>query len=302
MNREYKLYQINSFTDRLFTGNPAGVVSNADGLTEDEMLLIARELNNSETAFIFTQTAAHGKYDVEVRFFTPKIEVPICGHATIAAHFVLGLENRIHLGKSIKQKTKAGILPVRLIATENGSAIEMTQGDIEFTKIPLNDQQAIVEALGLRVEDLVSNYPIEIASTGHSKVMIGLKSKNRLDELRPDFSKLAEISSAIQCNGYFPFVLSGEKNVTSYGRMFAPAIGINEDPVTGNANGPLGAYLIKNRLVSCNGKKFRFTAKQGQGLNRPGMMKVIVDIQNGQPASISIIGRAVKVFETSIIL
>lgn len=303
MIKEYKLYQIDAFTDHLFTGNPAGVVSNAEGLKEEEMLLIARELNNSETAFIFKPEGRVPTYDVEVRFFTPKVEVPICGHATIAAHFVLGLEKRISPGIPIKQKTKAGILPILPIRTESGLAIEMTQGPVEFTPIANAEQHAIIEALGLLGDDLLANCPIEIASTGHSKVMIGLQSISRLNELKPDLGKLKKISATIQCNGYFPFHLtSDEKSVVSYGRMFAPAVGINEDPVTGNANGPLGAYLVKHRRVTHDGKHFRFTAKQGDVLKRPGMMEVNVDIQHGRPTKVSVTGHAVKVFETNILL
>ncbi|WP_331463166.1 PhzF family phenazine biosynthesis isomerase [Konateibacter massiliensis] len=84
--KKYRVYQVDSFTRQRFHGNPAGVVSNADGLTEDQMQRIARELNNSETAFIFSPNS--DDHDVEVRFFTPTTEVPLCGHATIAAHYV----------------------------------------------------------------------------------------------------------------------------------------------------------------------------------------------------------------------
>jgi PhzF family phenazine biosynthesis protein len=91
MTREYRCYQIDSFTKEKFSGNPAGVITNADRLTEMEMQKIARELNNSETAFIFP--SLEDVYDVEVRFFTPTKEVPICGHATIAAHYARAVEN-----------------------------------------------------------------------------------------------------------------------------------------------------------------------------------------------------------------
>lgn len=301
MKTTYKLYQIDAFTDQLFTGNPAGVVSNADGLSEEEMLRIARELNNSETAFIFTPKGDASDYDVEVRFFTPETEVPICGHATIAAHFVLCLENSIRPGIPVKQKTKAGILPILPIKTPNGFSIEMTQGPIEFSTIAKAEQQAIIAALGLRHEDLLANCPIEIVSTGHSKVMIPLQSVTTLQELKPNLSKLKEISAAIHCNGYFPFhFTSSKEGIVSHGRMFAPAVGINEDPVTGNANGPLGAYLVKHQLVVHNDKEFRFTAKQGEVLKRPGMMEVKVDIVHGKPSKVRISGQAIKVFETTL--
>ncbi len=91
--KTYRVYQVDSFTRQKFSGNPAGVVSNADGLTEQQMQQLARELNNSETAFIFA--GQKPDYDVEVRYFTPTTEVPICGHATIAAHYVRAVEGKL---------------------------------------------------------------------------------------------------------------------------------------------------------------------------------------------------------------
>ncbi|MEE8072070.1 PhzF family phenazine biosynthesis isomerase [Clostridioides difficile] len=103
-------------TKEKFTGNPAGVITNADGLSESQMQKIARELNNSETAFIFNNLAKNHQenYDVHIRFFTLTNEVPICGHATIAAHYVRAVENQFN-NKTVFQKTSAGILPVDII-------------------------------------------------------------------------------------------------------------------------------------------------------------------------------------------
>lgn len=112
MTKKYNLYQIDSFTKENFTGNPAGVITNADGLTTDVMQKIARELNNSETAFIFSSNSS--EYDVHIRFFTPTNEVPICGHATIAAHYARAIENKLQTSR-VYHKTGAGILPVDIV-------------------------------------------------------------------------------------------------------------------------------------------------------------------------------------------
>lgn len=132
MVKKYNLYQIDSFSKEKFTGNPAGVITNADGLTDEEMQKIARELNNSETAFIFSSN--NPDFDVHIRFFTPTSEVPICGHATIAAHYARAIENK--LGSSrVYQKTGAGILPVDIVNENNDYRVIMTQGKIEFGDI-----------------------------------------------------------------------------------------------------------------------------------------------------------------------
>jgi len=130
--KTYRIYQIDAFTRERFKGNPAGVVPNADGLTEAQMQTIARELNNSETAFIFSPNAPD--HDVRIRFFTPTTEVPSCGHATISAHYVRALENNLP-GCTVIQKIGIGILPVEVIREGGDYRIIMTQGRIEFSEI-----------------------------------------------------------------------------------------------------------------------------------------------------------------------
>ena len=300
MEKLYRIYQIDSFTKEKFTGNPAGVVTNADGLSDLQMQKIARELNNSETAFIFSPLDDY--HDVHVRFFTPTKEVPICGHATIAAHYVRAKENFLNTTR-ILQKTGAGILPVDIVKENENYKIIMTQGKIEIQE-PLSDevQKVLTKALGFTREDLLENFPVTIASTGHSKVMIGIKDLNLLHGLRPDMTSLVKLSSEIGCNGFYVFTFDQEKTPLVHGRMFAPAIGINEDPVTGNANGPLGAYLVHYGLVQHNGSLFSFQAVQGEAIGRAGTMEVQVKIKNNQPEEVRIVGNAVIVFSTELML
>ncbi|KAG1694699.1 putative isomerase [Nymphon striatum] len=215
-----------------FAGNPAGVVANADGLSDKQMQSIARELNNSETAFILSPNSDDGaeEHDIWVRFFTPTTEVPICGHATVSAHYIYAMENSL--------------------------------------------PSCIVKAEGITESDRDQRCPIQVASTGHSKVMIGIKDKDKLDALTPDMT---------------------------HGRMFAPAIGINEDPVTGNANGPLGAYLVKHKLlkVAANGSdQVSFKGVQGEAMGRPGIVNIVVDSKDGQPVKVQIGGDAVINYAT----
>lgn len=297
--RVLKIYQVDSFTTEKFKGNPAGVVLNADGLSDQEMLHIARELNNSETAFILSPDGPD--HEVRIRYFTPKTEVPACGHATIAAHYVRAIENRLEAGTVI-HKIGIGILPVSIVNEGNDYSVVMTQGKIEFSQpFSINEREKIIKSLGLKEEELDQRCPVQIVSTGHSKVIIGIKTRSTLDNLVPDMRTLTEISKEIGCNGYFVFTLEPEsKNVLSHGRMFAPAIGIDEDPVTGNANGPLGAYLVRHGLVEHNASSFSFNAEQGYAIGRSGIVSVTVDIDKGEPKQVKIGGRAVIVFKAEI--
>lgn len=297
--KKYKVYQVDSFTTELFRGNPAGVVLDADGLSEAQMQAIAREMNNSETAFILSPTAAD--HQVWIRFFTPTTEVPICGHATIAAHYVRALEMGL-ASCTVIQKTGAGILPVEIVREGEEYRIVMTQGAIEFGEIFTGEQRDdIVAALGLGQDDLDVRCPVQIVSTGHSKVMVGIRERSVLNRLRPDPARLTEISRRIRCNGYFVFVLADDgSEVLSHGRMFAPAIGIAEDPVTGNANGPLGAYLVQHRLAANDGRRFTFKGQQGEAIGRLGTVEVSVEIAEGSPKTVQVGGRAVIVFKSEL--
>lgn len=292
-------YQIDAFTKEKFKGNPAGVVVNADGLKEDQMQQIARELNNSETAFLFS--ADSSDCDGAIRYFTPSTEVPICGHATIAAMYALATERSLD-SCILKIKTQVGILPFEIIRHSEGYKIIMTQGEVKCgAKLNIEHSKELLVTLGLEPSDLDPNCPIQIASTGHSKVMIGIKSRTKLSTLTPDYDGLSELSHEIGCNGYFVFTLdSDSKEILSYGRMFAPAIGIDEDPVTGNANGPLGAYLIYNKIVDFTHDDFEFRGSQGEEMGRQGVVDVRVSIENNTPVSVQIMGDAVVVFRTEI--
>mgnify|MGYP001038198728 CR=1 FL=1 len=295
------IYQIDSFTTEKFKGNPAGVVLNADGLSDEDMQSIARELNNSETAFIFS--SANAESDYTIRYFTPSIEVPSCGHATIAALYAKALED--HLGSCILRiSTKIGILPVEVEKTDHDYQITMTQGAFTLSPAFDDDQtKKLLSALHLSSSDLEENCPIQIASTGHSKVMIGIKSRKILNELQPDMSALIKLSNEIGCNGYFVFTFDSDHRETlTYGRMFAPAIGITEDPVTGNANGPLGGYLVQNKLVDVQGEYFEFNGRQGEQINRLGTVNVKVTVSDGKPELVKIMGNAVTIFKTTLLL
>lgn len=297
--KKYIVYQIDSFTKSIFKGNPAGVVVNADGLSESQMQQIARELNNSETAFLLSPN--DNSCDARIRYFTPTIEVPTCGHATIAAMYAKALEENLE-SCVIMTKTKIGVLPFEIDRTGERIKIWMTQGDFEIEPpLPENIQKQIVNHLGLSFDDLDNRCPIQIVSTGHSKVMVGISSRDTLNKLDPDMDGLKKASKLIKCNGFFVFTLnSNDSSILSYGRMFAPAIGINEDPVTGNANGPLGAYLVKNKLVRGGVESFSFLGAQGEAIGREGIVEVLVSIQNDEPKLVKIAGEAVVIFRTII--
>jgi PhzF family phenazine biosynthesis protein len=298
MNKTFRIYQVDAFTDTRFTGNPAGVLPDAEGLDEAQMQAIARELNNSETAFVLPPRGPG--HDVHVRFFTPTTEVPVCGHATIASHYVRAIEGA-HVQGRVQQLTGAGVLAVDVEPIPPGTfRIWMHQREPTFhAQLMGEDRQALLAALHLSDDDLGQG-PIQIVSTGHSKVMVPLRDRAVLDALAPDLAALATLSRAIGCNGYHAFTLANPApDVLAHARMFAPAIGIAEDPVTGNANGPLGAYLVQHRLVPLALFHSGLSAwiRQGEAIGRPGRVKVEVSVdRDGQPKDVRVAGDAVVAF------
>lgn len=287
-----RIYRIDAFTAEPGQGNRAGVVVNAAGLEVARMQEIAHELGHSETAFVLPPRG--DDHDLRVRFFTPTHEVPVCGHATVGAHFALALEGAAPGMR--RQLTGAGVQAVETVRSSEGVSIRIAQNRPEFAA-PLSPEltQDVLAALGLAPDDLDSNCPLQVVSTGHGKLMIGLKRQDRLRALRPDHARLAELSPQVGSNGYFVFTLDTTPgdDAYSHGRMFAPAIGIDEDPVTGNANGPLGAYLVHYGLLTAEGGSARFRARQRAGDGRHGYVDVIVGVDDDLPTTVTIEGRAV---------
>ena len=298
--KTYRIYQVDAFTKELFRGNPAGVVTNAEGLSEAQMLQIARELNNSETAFVLP--AEGDDHDIRVRFFTPTMEVPLCGHATVSTHYVRALEQGMDSCRVV-QKTGAGLIPVDIVKEADGDySITMTQGAISIGETFAPELvEEIAHALGFGVEHIRADCPVCIASTGYGKVMVAIDSNELLHSLKPDNAALIAISKKIGCNGYYVFTINPGEEDLAHGRMFSPAGGVPEDPVTGNANGPLGAYLVHFGLCQEGVEDhFSFRIAQGEAMGRAGRMQVDVDVENGKPVLVKLTGKAVVAFSAQI--
>ena len=294
------IYQVDAFSDVPFGGNPAGVVPDATGLNEIHMLNIAKEMNLSETAFVLPLEDEESDY--EVRFFTPTQEVDLCGHATIASFFTLASKGMItgtNNVKIIKQKTKAGILPVELYFKDSKiDSVMMTQAKPKFV-FDVESISELAEIMGIDATDIGLegfNLIPEAVSTGLTDIMLPVKNLSVLKAISPNFAKLTEYSNNLNIIGVHAFTLETEEEFSTLAcRNFGPAAGIDEEAATGTSNGALGAYLAKNDVLKFQ-DNITIICEQGYYMNRPS--KIIVRLEgNKDNLTVKVGGKAMIVME-----
>lgn len=296
MSRRIRIFQVDVFTRERFTGNPAGVVLDADTLSDAEMRAIARELNNTDTAFVLRPDGPD--HDLRVRFLTPRTEAGFVGHATVAAHYVLGQRSE----RRLRQRQKAGIVEVEVRGSDAARRIAIRQSAPPLGR-ELNDRErmAVLDALALSTNDLDVRCPLRICGAGSTRLLVGVRGAEQLRQLRPDVNRLTTLSAQLGAAGYFVFTLAPQvADCLTESRMFCPALGIHEDPVSGNAHGLLGAFLLHLKLVDRHGERAAFVGAQGHYLQRPGRVEVELELAGGALEAVWIVGQAVSVFETAI--
>ena len=298
MPRTIHVHQIDAFTRVKFTGNPAGVVLDADALTDTEMLAIARELNNADTAFILK--ADGPDHDLRVRFFTPRTEAAFVGHASVAAHYVLSTASSG--SRRVRQKSRSGVVEVEIRGSDAQRRIAIRQSAPPLGR-EINDRErlAVMDSLALASADLDLHCPVQVVGAGSTRLMVGVRGPEQLRQLKPDVARLTTLSAQLGAQGFFVFTLAPAlPEVLTESRMFCPALGIAEDPVSGNAHGMLGVYLARHGLLGPSAPQVNFAGAQGHHVNRPGRVEVELEYRDGAVAGVWIVGQAMAIFETRI--
>lgn len=273
---EINIFQVDAFSKVPFGGNPAGVVTNAKKLNKEQMQKIANEMNLSETAFIRQMDDSYFK----IRYFTPLLEVDLCGHATIASIYTLASEGFIAPiqkgSKTVVIETKAGKLDVDIEYNNYlPKNIFMAQKAPKALGVP----EMLIDILGaLELEEAdigIGDKYIspEIISTGLPDIILPIKDKKKLDNMKVDFCKLAEISKKLNVTGVHAFYIKGRMSRIAYARNFAPAVGIDEEAATGTANGALIYYLKKNDLLA----EDSLVVSQGESMGRPSQINCRIE-------------------------
>jgi PhzF family phenazine biosynthesis protein len=239
----------------------------------------------SETAFVLPSREA----DFRLRFFTPTQEVPLCGHALVASLVLLCELGEVPVAgdfSRVRVETGAGVLAVDLVRERGAIRIDTVQAPPAFLPFrPPADE--LLGILGASADDLRSDLPLELGYTGLWHLLVPLSAAEALDGLMPDSRALAALNRAVGALGTYAFV---EEPEGFRCRCFAPAAGIDEDPVTGTAAGVLGAYLLRHGFIRAD---VPFSVLQGDACGRPGRVRVVVSGDPGRPASVTVGGHAV---------
>ena len=293
--RQIEIYQVDAFTDEPHTGNPAGVVPDATGLSDDQLQSIAAEMAVSETAFLTEADEA----DYRIRYFTPTQEVDLCGHATIGTLSYLYETGVLEPGTTTLE-TNVGVLEMGI---EADSSVWMTQDEPTIREVDVGYDR-VAEALGVErtaLEGASADLPLAVTSTGLAFLAVPITYLSDVGGATPDMTKIESLTDEVDATGVYLFTfdtLEGES--TLHGRMFAPGAGVPEDPVTGTASGAVGAYLEEYEALDPFPEECAF--EQGHFVDRPGTIRVSVgeDGQGGGDAmTVRVGGDAVTILKGS---
>jgi PhzF family phenazine biosynthesis protein len=289
-----RIFQVDAFTTARFTGNPAIVVLDADALGEATLQAVAREFSHAEIAYVMA--AAAPDHDVRLRFFNARKEAPFVGHATIAAHAVLLALGRRKTGVW-RQQSGTGVIPVSAEMHDSQAVLEFRQPAPELeAPLPLKTTLRVAEALRLPATHLHELMPARVARRGSTRLLVPVAQRQHLDDLAPNLDTLVALGAELGAEGFFVFALDDTgRALTTASRMFCPALGIAEDPVSGNAHAMLAAYLWD--LGAFDDRPLQFVGAQGLQMGRPGQVWVRLEVRNGELDAAHIGGMAVIVSE-----
>lgn len=290
---ERRFYTLDVFTTTRFEGNPLAVITDGDGLSDDAMLAVAREMNLSETVFV--QKPTEDQALARLRIFTTREELKLAGHPVIGTWFLLaelGVVPAQEGGVHVLQQTGAGVLPVEIRFKDGRpQRVTMTQTDAAFRPAKL-DKKALAAALGLSAKDLDPRLEPEYVSTGIFNLMVPLRNRAALGKIAMNMVALRKLLGK---NATMAYCFACGDNGKAFSRGMLPWE-LYEDAATGSAAGALGAYLVKHGRLS---PAHTLNILQGEEMGRPSRIEVEVT-QGGKKLVPRVSGAAVKVFEGTV--
>jgi trans-2,3-dihydro-3-hydroxyanthranilate isomerase len=291
---QYRIVDV--FTDCLFGGNPLAVFLDGRGVSDTEMQALAREMNLSETTFVLPPDDPAN--DFRVRIFTPCRELPMAGHPTVGTAFVLAREKMLPAGGDaivIRLEEKVGVIPVRLQMKDGApDKIWMTQPHPAFGPV-FSNTVAVAEMLGIDPSGIRSELPIEVISCGLPFLFVPVRDLATMRRLNFNKDLCYRALDSQSVHNVFAFAMEVENaGSTVHSRMFAPELGVPEDPATGSASGPLGCYLVRYGVVSAK-PTVSIVSEQGIEMGRPSFIHIEITQEAGEITGVKVGGQTVFV-------
>lgn len=288
--RRLHYHRVDVFTDRAFGGNPLAVFTNGRGLSTETMQAIAKEFNLSETTFVIP--ADEPAHDWRVRIFTPGAELPMAGHPTVGTSFVLAREHLIPRDEretTIILEEGVGPVPVRIEFEEGEPSFAEMRQPLPTFGPRIDDRAAVAAMLSLEESDVEADLPVEVVSCGVPFLYVPLRSLDAAHRARPRVDLIDRLAEE---HGIQPevFVFTREvehEGSTVHSRMFAPSLGITEDPATGAASGPLGCYLVTYGVLP----EGDILSEQGVEMGRPSFVYIRIEREGEQITAVRVGGR-----------
>jgi trans-2,3-dihydro-3-hydroxyanthranilate isomerase len=285
----YPYVVVDVFTDVALAGNPLAVFPDARGFDDTRMQAIARELNLSETSFVFPPR--NRDHAARLRIFTPGAEVPFAGHPTIGTSFVLVAQGRVpESAGSFILEERVGPIPIRLERRGDPFMAWFTAPPI--TLGPIFDAAGAARALGLEPDDVLDENPVQQIQSGNAFVYIPLRTRAIVDRAVLDAPAMRRVC------GQSAVVVFAPTPRGAYTRMFAPEFGVSEDPATGSAAGPLGAYLFKHGLVERK-DGLHLLNEQGTAMGRRSLLHLKLHVAEDVLTHVEVGGSAVAIVEAT---
>jgi len=304
MSQRYRYLHLDVFTHDRFGGNQLAVFPGAERMTPALMQAVTREINFSESTFILPRE--HPDTDVRMRIFTPGREVPIAGHPTVGSTFALAFEGVIPAGRRRWVfGLNIGPTPVDIDWDASRPAFAwMTQPPPKFGAAA-GDVKAVARAAGVDPAAILqTGLPVQSVSCGVPFVFVPLATRAAVDAAVLNVAALSAFCEIAGFEDHSIFIFSpeaGPDEATVYSRMFAPGLGVAEDPATGIASGPLGSYLVRHGVVRAE-RAGRIISLQGVKMGRPSWIHIDIGVEGGAITRVRVGGEAVLVAEGQLIL
>jgi trans-2,3-dihydro-3-hydroxyanthranilate isomerase len=302
-DRSYEFVQVDVFTQTPLTGNPLAVFTDARGLSDDEMQALAREMNLSETTFVFPRDPAiEAKEGKKVRIFTVAEELPFAGHPTLGTALLLYASESASNSKEVTLDLKAGKIPVRFTDNSENAGRNRVDGQV-FGEMRQRDPEfgvtfsraEVARVIGLAADEIPPEWPIQIVSTGLPFAIVGIRNQETLTNLKFDNAQAADFLKNSEAK-FFYFVCPQrrEGRLEAKARMFSYGV---EDPATGSAAGCAASWMVQHGIANSDEQVM---IRQGVEIRRPSEMYVRATRDGERVTNVRVGGYAVEVLRGTV--